>query len=716
MITPRYYILGLLILLVSIANAQCPENIGFDYGNFKDWQGAKGIASTSDGSLVFNQTGIFSDIHTLFYAKDNQVDPYGHFPIVSPNGSSTCVRLGNNTTGTNKAQQLSYTFTVPANDPDYSIIYYYAVVFQNPSHAPYQQPRFTAKVFDVTDNQYITCGNFDFVASSGLPGFQNAGNSVYYKDWSPVTINLLGFSGKTLRLEFATNNCTLGGHFGYAYIDINQNCTSPISGSTFCTTTASKVTLVAPSGFAQYFWYKGNDFSTVIGQASTLDLDPAPAIGSTYSVRIVPFPGIGCEDTIHTTIKGVESIVFKVKDTISTCSSNGIDLTDTSVTSGSSPGFTYTYFSDAACTKGIVGPQSILTSGVYYIKATTPGGCSFVKQVNAYVFNQSSLVVNNPAPACKSQPVDITLPDVTRGSDPGLVFTYWTDIGATKKLSNPDKITTTGVYYIKATSGICSVVSPVSVTVVDPPNLVINNPAGCLTVDMTLPAVTAGSDAGITLSYWTDAAATQAVTDPHNITSSNTYYIKAVNSTGCATIAPVLVDVKPVPVVTITNPPAVVFPETVDLSTTFTPQSGLTYSYWHDAAATIPLTNATAIARPSTYYIKVSNTGCSTIYPVKVTIGAPPAIDFSLNTFTPNGDGVNDIFKIKAPASIKLKYFKIYSPWGQQLFETADLNKGWDGTYQGKPMPMGTYYWIYNAYDTYTNLPLSQSGSITIIR
>lgn len=717
MISPRWYILGILIVfLAGIAQAQCPENIGFDYGSFKNWQGAKGVASTSDGSLVFNQPGIFSDVHTLFYSKDKQVDPYGKFPIVSPNGSSTCVRLGNNTVGSNKAQQLTYTFTIPVNEPDYSIIYYYAVVFQNPSHQAYQQPRFTAKVFDVTDNKYITCGNFDFVASVGLPGFKNVGD-VFYKDWSAVTINLLGFSGKTLRLEFATNNCTLGGHFGYAYLDVNQNCTSPVSGSTYCSNNPGVVNLVAPSGFQAYYWYQGRDFSTVIGNTSTLTINPAPALGTSYAVRIVPYPGIGCEDTIYTTIKATEPLVFKIKDTISTCSGNGVDLTDTALTSGSNSDFTYTYFSDAALTQGVIGPQNILISGIYYVKATTPGGCSIVKPVHVFAFSAASLIVTNPQAACKPGLVDITTPTVVAGSDPGLTFTYWKDIAATQSLLNPNTISVAGTYYIKASNkGICSTVKPVLVTIVDPPKLIVNDPAGCLTVDMTQPSVTKGSDTGITLTYWLDAAATQPFNTPANVTAANTYYIKATNSTGCTTIAPVNVDVKPVPTATVTDPPAVVFPETVDLSTTFTQQIGLTYTYWHDAAATVVLANANAVARQSTYYIKVANTGCSTIYPVKVTIGRPPDIDFSPNVFTPNGDGVNDVFRFKAPTSIKLKSFKIYGSWGQLLFETTDLNKGWDGTYLGKAMPVATYYWLYDAYDTYSNTNIAKSGSVSIIR
>ena len=138
-------------------------------------------------------------------------------------------------------------------------------------HLPlFSNPKFTAQVFDLTDNKYIDCPSFDFVSSSALPGFklspiQKHGNAqIYYKDWSTATIDLRAYAGKTMRLEFTTNDCTIGGHFGYAYLDINENNETAITGNTYCATQKS-LTLFGPNGFAGYQWYNANDLKTQIG-------------------------------------------------------------------------------------------------------------------------------------------------------------------------------------------------------------------------------------------------------------------------------------------------------------------------------------------------------------------------------------------------------------------------------------------------------------------
>ena len=62
------------------------------------------------------------------------------------------------------------------------------------------------------------------------------------------------------------------------------------------------------------------------------------------------------------------------------------------------------------------------------------------------------------------------------------------------------------------------------------------------------------------------------------------------------------------------------------------------------------------------------------------------------NAFTPNGDGLNDSFKAIARYDYVNKYyFSIYNRWGQSVFETTDINKGWDGTYKGSPCMLGAY-------------------------
>ena len=62
-------------------------------------------------------------------------------------------------------------------------------------------------------------------------------------------------------------------------------------------------------------------------------------------------------------------------------------------------------------------------------------------------------------------------------------------------------------------------------------------------------------------------------------------------------------------------------------------------------------------------------------------------------SFTPNGDGLNDFFRAIPVKVASTDYFRIFNRYGQLIFQTNKWLKGWDGTYQGKKQPMGTYVW-----------------------
>jgi len=63
------------------------------------------------------------------------------------------------------------------------------------------------------------------------------------------------------------------------------------------------------------------------------------------------------------------------------------------------------------------------------------------------------------------------------------------------------------------------------------------------------------------------------------------------------------------------------------------------------------------------------------------------------NAFSPNGDGINDIYKAKSNyKSIVEFHAYIFNRWGQKLYEWSDITQGWDGTTHGHPVKDGTYY------------------------
>jgi gliding motility-associated-like protein len=86
------------------------------------------------------------------------------------------------------------------------------------------------------------------------------------------------------------------------------------------------------------------------------------------------------------------------------------------------------------------------------------------------------------------------------------------------------------------------------------------------------------------------------------------------------------------------------------------------------------------------------------------------------NSFTPNGDGKNELFYIKGN-SIDTENFllRIYNRWGELLFETNDINQGWDGTHNGKPVQTGTYIWDVELKELYTPRKHHHTGHVNVL-
>jgi gliding motility-associated-like protein len=83
------------------------------------------------------------------------------------------------------------------------------------------------------------------------------------------------------------------------------------------------------------------------------------------------------------------------------------------------------------------------------------------------------------------------------------------------------------------------------------------------------------------------------------------------------------------------------------------------------------------------------------------------------NTFTPNGDGINDVFVLPCPGNAA--NFTVYNNWGVELFTDPDYHNHWDGNYKGSPLPEGTYYYTLSYRDT-ENRFIQKAGFISLRR
>lgn len=91
------------------------------------------------------------------------------------------------------------------------------------------------------------------------------------------------------------------------------------------------------------------------------------------------------------------------------------------------------------------------------------------------------------------------------------------------------------------------------------------------------------------------------------------------------------------------------------------------------------------------YRVIAYKEGNPQVFSISNEVQIVPAISIYVpNTFTPNGDGINDTFGITGEA-VKSFSMQIFNRWGQLLFESDNTELKWDGTFQGEPVPQGSY-------------------------
>lgn len=237
---------------------QACTNIDFESGNLNGWNTSTGYHPLYNPAGCCQNTG-----GAQFVTSGVALDACGGFPVVAPGGNFS-LRLGNNATG-GMADRIEQTFNVTAANANFT--YKYAVVFQDPGHALNDQPSFQIEMLDSNGVQ-IPCTYYNVAAGQNIPGFVNSANcaNVVYKPWTSVSVDLTNFIGQNVTIRFTTYDCSLGGHYAYAYIDGSCIDFSITQSGILCQ--GSTIQLNAPAGFASYNWTLPNG-SSANGQVLT---------------------------------------------------------------------------------------------------------------------------------------------------------------------------------------------------------------------------------------------------------------------------------------------------------------------------------------------------------------------------------------------------------------------------------------------------------------
>jgi gliding motility-associated-like protein len=115
------------------------------------------------------------------------------------------------------------------------------------------------------------------------------------------------------------------------------------------------------------------------------------------------------------------------------------------------------------------------------------------------------------------------------------------------------------------------------------------------------------------------------------------------------------------------------------------------------------------------YFIAIDSSGCRAEDSIYVRMICTDDAIFIPNTFTPNGDQKNDVFRIRSYGMSHISLFRVYNRWGELIFETNNINEGWDGTWKGQLCFPAVYvYYVEGVCSDGTIL--LKHGNVTLVR
>jgi gliding motility-associated-like protein len=191
------------------------------------------------------------------------------------------------------------------------------------------------------------------------------------------------------------------------------------------------------------------------------------------------------------------------------------------------------------------------------------------------------------------------------------------------------------------------------------------------------------------------------------------YTVISTNQYGCSDTGVVNVTVHPGGVIFLGDSVSIYPGESYQIS----PQTNCTHFTWTPSAGLNNVYISNPIATPvvnTSYVVHAMNEfGCKVTDTLHIYVNTESLLDLP-NAFVP-GDGPNNLFKIYKRGLATLNYFRIFNRWGNLVYESTNINAGWDGTYKGQPQPFGVYVYDVEAV-TSTGVIFRKQGNVTLIK
>lgn len=225
---------------------------------------------------------------------------------------------------------------------------------------------------------------------------------------------------------------------------------------------------------------------------------------------------------------------------------------------------------------------------------------------------------------------------------------------------------------------------------------------------------------------WSPAAGLNDATSPTPVATpqaTTNYMVVGFDDKNCFTdTGYVRVVVYPIPTVDAGNDKTINVGQTVDLIPVISPD--VTNVTWSPTGSIFRADYPGITVKPretTTYQVVATNPGkCTASDQVTVYVICNGSNVFVPNTFSPNGDGSNDVFYPRGTGLFNIKTLRIFNRWGEMVFERSnfnanDQNSGWDGTYRGAKLNPDVFVYIMEVRCD-NNSTINYKGNITLIR